>query len=340
KSLHDPPHLDARGVRNQVYRPVFARGKQHGLLRFDDAFVFLERRVDLSIQRLGDLGLVLPEAVGRGPEVEAACFGDRCQAMEYANGHAVLVAVFLCAFSNIYAAGPLDDGRGRYVFEFGPTIYIALELDDLGVGGRRGAVEQPAHVLEAVVAGSDDRLGVDVHVRVAAYGRLVHITHVRHIHQVVHHQLIACLDFVYGVLVRPALVVVMEGVVDDARFIGQFGIAHPDPDELVLFDDGIMPDAGLGGNLVLGRNLDALSGAVEHHAVIAALEPALDDLAKAQRRGPMATSIFQRTDLSRVVAEEYDGLVHDGAGKGRLFDLMGPGAYVPGVSNEHGVRSE
>src|SRR5690606_9473445 len=109
--LHDASHLDARRIRNQVHHSVFACGVDHGLLTFDDALVLFERRIDFAEQRLGDGRLVLPEAMGGRPKIQAAGLGDRSQTVEDTDGDTILIAVFLRALAHVDAARPLDDGR-------------------------------------------------------------------------------------------------------------------------------------------------------------------------------------------------------------------------------------
>ena len=59
--------------------------------------------------------------------------------------------------------------------------------------------------------------------------------------------------------------------VEQAGRIGLGGVAHPDPNDVVPFLDGIGRDVGVGRDPVLARNAHASTGPVEGHAVIAAL---------------------------------------------------------------------
>ena len=56
-------------------------------------------------------------------------------------------------------------------------------------------------------------------------------------------------------------------------------LAHPNPDEMIALDHRVGRHERAGGNLVLAGDVDAFAGAVEHHAVIAALQPPVGDFA-------------------------------------------------------------
>ena len=68
-------------------------------------------------------------------------------------------------------------------------------------------------------------------------------------------------------------------IIDDQVGIGLFGIAGPDEDQIVAFDDGIAAHAELCRNDVLAGDLDALATGVELHAVIHASDVVAFDAA-------------------------------------------------------------
>lgn len=58
-SLHNPPHVNARGVIANVDEPSFARLAQPGLLLLNHHFVFIESSADLLEELFRRLWFVL-----------------------------------------------------------------------------------------------------------------------------------------------------------------------------------------------------------------------------------------------------------------------------------------
>ena len=80
--------------------------------------------------------------------------------------------------------------------------------------------------------------------------------------------------------------------VRDRRRVGKRRIAHPDPEYLVALDHGEVPHMGLGRNVLLARDVDAIALGVEGEPVIAALQSRLDHGAVGKRRAAVAAPIF------------------------------------------------
>src|SRR5262245_11004001 len=77
-------------------------------------------------------------------------------------------------------------------------------------------------------------------------------------------------------------------------------VAHPDPDRLVLLDDGIAMHPGAWRNVLVTMRIErAGAGRAELEPVIGALHTvAVDDLAHAQRREPVRAAVLQRDDAA------------------------------------------
>ena len=140
--------------------------------------------------------------------------------------------------------------------------------------------------------------------RVAADGALVHVTQVGEVHQVVDEQHEVALDVVVLRLVRPVLVVVVPGIGNDGRGIGLRRIAGPDPEELVLLDERIALHARARRDAVLAGDVDALAAAVEHQAVVAALQALGDHLAARERSAAVRAAVLERRGFAVGVAEQ------------------------------------
>jgi len=100
---------------------------------------------------------------------------------------------------------------------------------------------------------------------------------VRKIEKIVDQQLIVTLDFKTSARESPFGVVVPRHA-RDFRIIGEIGISHPDPDPAPSLDDGICfcpPDRR---NMLLARDVDALSIRLKLQPVIAAADPVAYEL--------------------------------------------------------------
>ena len=129
--------------------------------------------------------------------------------------------------------------------------------------------------------------------------------------------------------------VVMVGEIDDPAHVSAGRVTHPDPYELVLFDEWVALHAHAVGNMALTRNHDAPAAAVEGEAMVAALDAGWHDFASGQRCGAVTATVDERGSSAGVITEKNDGLVADAAGQRLLPDLVRPGRDVPSVTNEH-----
>src|SRR5205823_6952196 len=91
------------------------------------------------------------------------------------------------------------------------------------------------------------------------------------------------------------------------------GIAHPHPHHLIFFDRRVAAHASVRRDLLLPGNAHTAARSVDNEAVVAALDPLLDNAAHTERRGAMATAVSQRSNPARTVAEQHDRLVADAA---------------------------
>src|SRR5207253_5939077 len=101
----------------------------------------------------------------------------------------------------------------------------------------------------------------------------------------------------------------------------------------------IVADLRARRNEGLPRNFDARARAVEDQAVVAALDPLVDDLPARKRHAAVRAPVFQRGDFPVLVPEEDDVLVEDFAAQGfgirSARKLAAPGCDVPVVADEH-----
>src|SRR5262249_45837930 len=138
------------------------------------------------------------------------------------------------------------------------------------------------------------------------------------------------------VLVGPIAGIVVVGKVGHPGGIGFGRVAHPDPHQLVFFDRGIAAHASVCRDLLLPGDAHAAARPVDDEAVIAALDPLLDDHAHTERRGAVAAAVGKRPYAARAVAKQHDRLVADPA-RQRLpaADLVRPGGDIPGITQQH-----
>jgi hypothetical protein len=132
--------------------------------------------------------------------------------------------------------------------------------------------------------------------------------------------------------------VVQRPVVDDQCRVGERGIAHPDPDQVVSGDDRIAAHAELRGNDVLAGDLDAPPGRLVLHAVVHAADAVAFDATHRQRRAPVAAAVLQRDHLAALALVEDDRPFEDRAGQlGAVDQLVVPGGHVPAVLQEDSI---
>jgi len=127
----------------------------------------------------------------------------------------------------------------------------------------------------------------------------------------------------------------MPGIAWDGRGIGQTRIAHPDPDQAVALGDGKAADPGALRDQRLARDFDAVSAAIENHAVIFAADVVSEHLSAGQGHAAVATAVFQRDNLTIGLPIEHDGLFEQGPRKRTFADFRPPGRHIPSVIEKH-----
>jgi hypothetical protein len=158
---------------------------------------------------------------------------------------------------------------------------------------------------------------------------------VRRVEQVLDQQQVVRLDVQVVAAVAPRRIVHPVEVLDQRR-VGLRRLAHPDPDPVVLLDDGIGADLRARGDHVLRRHSHALAGRIELQAMVGTLDDVADQPAHRQRRLAMAAAVFERNRFSRICSEKNHGFVQKDAALHRARHLVVPRADVPRVTHEHG----
>jgi len=195
-------------------------------------------------------------------------------------------------------------------------------------------LQHPADEISALFGLVAVHVRADMLQRVAADRAAVNVTEMGQIHQVVDHQHVVRLDLEHRLAVRPFHRVVVIRVVDDLTFIGQRRIAHPDPQNLVAFDQREVTDIRLRRDVLLAGNVDAVALGVEGQSVIAALQPDISDGTVRQRRAAVTAAVFQGAHIAVGIAVDDDRLVHNRPRQKSVVDLLGPGGDVPGITHE------
>ena len=117
-------------------RPCSPSSSRRLCCALDHLLILEKSRGDLTIELLGCLKLVLPVAVRRRPQVEAAGLGLRCQTVEQPELEAeVALRVVGCGAS--IGGTPLQDRVWRNEFEFLTAVDAALEAGRLHIARRR-----------------------------------------------------------------------------------------------------------------------------------------------------------------------------------------------------------
>jgi hypothetical protein len=126
------------------------------------------------------------------------------------------------------------------------------------------------------------------------------------------------------------------GDVENLRRIGECRIAHPDPDDVLLLDDGIALHAELRRDAVLAGNLHAFAGRVELQPVIHAAHTIALDAALRQLGAAVTAAIVQCNDLPALATVEDDRLAQQAPLEQlAVHDLVVPAAHVPAVLQKH-----
>jgi hypothetical protein len=190
----------------------------------------------------------------------------------------------------------------------------------------------PALHAEAVVQALDcSRLGlVRVFLRPAErFG--MHEGEMREVGKVVHDEEIVR---VVVHVIRLAAPLRIRQVVElqDLRRVGERGIAHPDPHQVLLLEHRVAANAQAARDVVLPRDLDALAARVElepvvHAADVVALHAPVGELGAA-----VAAPVVQRNHPAAVALVEQHRLLQDRAREQLAVDqLVVPRRDVPAV---------
>src|SRR5262249_37731766 len=125
--LDSAPHVHPVGVGGDVDEALFAVLVEAPLLRFDHLLVLKKGRSDLAIKLLRRLGIVLPIAIRRRPEVKAAGLGLRRQTVEQPELEAEVALRVVGCGACVGGTRPLQDCVWRNEFEFLATVDPALK---------------------------------------------------------------------------------------------------------------------------------------------------------------------------------------------------------------------
>ena len=207
----------------------------------------------------------------------------------------------------------MEDARNDHGRNIAAVHLGALVANHFLVERRRVAVEVPALHPEAALQFLDDRgLGDECIFLGAAQGPGVHERQVRKITQVVDDQQIVCVVMQIGGNALP-IRILQVGQVDDQGRIRLGRIAHPNPNEVAAFDDGVAAHLESRRNHVLAGNLHALSGAVVLDAVIHAAYSVAFEPALGEQRAAMRAAVVERDDLAAFTAIQQHVFAEQGA---------------------------
>ncbi|MFZ0878362.1 MAG: hypothetical protein WA002_02620, partial [Candidatus Acidiferrales bacterium] len=117
--------------------------------------------------------------------------------------------------------------------------------------------------------------------------------------------------------------------------VGAFGIANPDPNETMLFRDGINRDGCVLVNALLAGHPDALAAFVKFEAVVFADEVIALQISLGEREEAMGATILEGRDCAIGLAIKNDVLATNRAVQRGVLDFMIPGGWVPEISQEH-----
>ena len=153
------------------------------------------------------------------------------------------------------------------------------------------------------------------------------------IEDIVDHQLVITGDMQIALNGRPLRRIRLEEIRQQG-FIDLVDIAHPDEDELVALDRGIVARAEIRPDGRVAGHMGAGALPVEADAVIAAGQVIAHDLARRERRLAMGAAVGQHAHHPVAAAIDGEGLVADHAREGLLADLGAMGHRVPLVAKE------
>src|SRR5690606_38971063 len=143
-------------------------------------------------------------------------------------------------------------------------------------------------------------------------GVLMHITHMRKVHQIVVQQLIVRVDGGALPLIGPGRIS-MPWVLDDFGCVGQRRVSHPYPYQIVLLYNGITSYDRLGRNLLLAWNPHTAPASIKRKSMIAALKKLTGNDPVLQRQAAMTATVFQRRHCAALHAVQHDRLLEYGS---------------------------
>ena len=158
---------------------------------------------------------------------------------------------------------------------------------------------------------------------------------VRRIEQVVGDVQVVAIDgHVVAIGRSPLGVSPMLGLEDVGR-VGAICVAHPDPQQSVARFDGVRVDDCSLRWVVAPRCLHTLPGAIEHQAVVPALDVVALHPAHRQRHLAMRACIGEGAVRTAGAAVDGDVLAQDRGRVRPVADLAFPRCDVPGVAEKH-----
>ena len=161
----------------------------------------------------------------------------------------------------------------------------------------------------------------------------VHIGFVRQVHQVIDHQAVIAGNVIMPAAVGPVRIFkpFKHG---HGRFIGQVGVARPDPNKTVTLDHRKTLDRRKAAH-PLAWHGHGLSVATHLQAVVTADQFAIAHFAQRQRGAAVRAEVFDGCDFVFKAAKESNAFTTDLACQRLVRQFVGLTGHVPGVFQKH-----
>ena len=118
--------------------------------------------------------------------------------------------------------------------------------------------------------------------------------------------------------------------------MGEDGVANPNPDEAMAFDDGINADRGILVDTLLAWHPHTLAAFVEFQSVVAAHQMVAFQISFRKRQEAVGTTIFEGRDLARDLAIKNKGFPANRASQRCALNFVIPSCGVPVIPEEQG----
>ena len=116
--------------------------------------------------------------------------------------------------------------------------------------------------------------------------------------------------------------------------MGKEGVANPNPDEAMAFDDRINPDRCILVDTLLPRHPHALAAFVKFQSMVTAHQMVAFQISSGKREEAVGTTIFEGRELARDLAIKNDWFPADSACQRSTLNFVIPGCGVPVISEE------